>query len=84
LDPESRKNIAAGLTSPKFTYEFKSENCRVEVPEVPEAAIAYDEQFLRDLYSKHRLAVERIVHGEWGRGRLIPHWQDEIWSIKPR
>ena len=84
LDAVSRENIAAGLTSPKFAYEFKSETCRVENPQLPEAAIAYDERFLRDLYAKHSLIIERIVHGEWGRKGLVPHWQDEVWSSKLR
>ena len=84
LDAVSRENIAAGLTYPKFAYEFKSQTCRVEKPELPEAAIAYDERFLRDLYAKHGFIIERIVHGEWGRKRLVPHWQDEVWSSKLR
>ena len=32
LDEVSRQNIAAGLTSPKFAYEFKSQTCRVDNP----------------------------------------------------
>ena len=80
LDAVSRENIAAGLTSPAFAYEFKSEACRVDNPAIPEAAIAYDEGLLRDLYGKHGLSIERIVHGEWGRSMLIPHSQDEVWS----
>jgi ubiquinone/menaquinone biosynthesis C-methylase UbiE len=84
LDEVSRQNVAAGLTYPKFAYEFKSQTCRVEKPQLPEAAIAYDERFLRDLYAKHSLIIERIVHGEWGRKGLVPHWQDEVWSSKLR
>lgn len=84
LDAVSRENVAAGLTSPKFAYEFKSQTCRVDNPHVPEAAIAYDHRFLRDLYGKHGLIIERIVHGEWGRKGLVPHWQDEVWSSKLR
>ena len=84
LDTVSRENIAAGLTSPKFAYEFYSQTCRVDNPDIPEAAIAYDERFLRDLYGKHSLIIERIVHGEWGRKGFVPHWQDEVWSSKLR
>jgi ubiquinone/menaquinone biosynthesis C-methylase UbiE len=84
LDAVSRENVAAGLTSPKFAYEFESQTCRVDNPHVPEAAIAYDERFLLDLYDKHGLIIERIVHGEWGRKGLVPHWQDEVWSSKSR
>jgi hypothetical protein len=76
--------LRLGLTSPKLAYEFKSQTCRVEKPQLPEAAIAYDERFLRDLYAKHGFIIERIVHGEWGRKRLVPHWQDEVWSSKLR
>jgi len=84
LDAVSRDNIATSLTYPKFAYEFKSQSWRVDNPHIPEAAIAYDERFLRDLYGKHGLIIERIVHGEWGRKRLVPHWQDEVWSSKLR
>jgi SAM-dependent methyltransferase len=84
LDAVSRENIAAGLTSPKFAYELNPQTCRVDNLHVPEAAIAYDERFLRDLYGKHGLTIERIVHGEWGRKGLVPHWQDEVWSSKLR
>ena len=84
LDAVSRENITAGLTSRKFAYELKSQTCRVDNPHVPEAAIAYAERFLRDLYGKHGPIIERIVHGEWGRKRLVPHWQDEVWSSKLR
>jgi ubiquinone/menaquinone biosynthesis C-methylase UbiE len=83
LDDESRANAKAGVTSPKFSYEFGREGCRIEVEDTPEAAIAYEELFLRGLYAKHGLTIDRICHGEWGRGRLIPHWQDEVWSTKP-
>ena len=83
LDKESRRNIEAGLTSPAFGYDFASGDCRIDVPTLPEAAIAYDERFVRALHHKHRLTVERIAFGEWGRGRLIPQWQDEVWSRKP-
>ncbi len=82
LDAVSRENVAAGVTSPKFAYEFESPTCRVDDLRVPEAAIAYDEGLLRDLYAKHGLTIERIVHGEWGRKGLVPHWQDEVWSRK--
>lgn len=84
LDEESRRNIAAGVTSPKFAYEFMSPDCRIDVQDLPEAAIAYDEQLLRGLYRKHDLTVERVATGEWGRRRLIPQWQDEVWTRKPR
>jgi hypothetical protein len=84
LDDESRRNVAAGLTSPKFAYEPESWGYRIDVERLAEAAVAYDERFLRELYRKHDLSIDRIADGEWGRRRLIPQWQDEIWSRKPR
>jgi SAM-dependent methyltransferase len=83
LDDESRANTGAGKTSPTFSYEFGTEGCLIQVKDVPEAAIAYEEEFVRTLYRKHGLTVDQISHGEWGRGRLIPNWQDAVWSTKP-
>jgi len=83
LDDVSRANAKAGNTSPAFTHEYAQEGCRVEVKEVPEAAIAYEEGFVRSLYASSNLNIDIVSFGEWGRKRLIPHWQDEVWSSKP-
>jgi hypothetical protein len=81
LDAQSRANNAAGLTTPKFSFLFGSDGCLIEVEDVPEAAIAYDEDFIGALYAKYGLTI-RILHGEWGRSRLLRNWQDEIIAVK--
>lgn len=83
LDDESRANAMAGSTSPAFKHAYGPEGCRVEVLSVPEAAIAYEEATVRRLYASHGLDITVMSWGEWGRKRLIPHWQDEVWSCKP-
>jgi len=50
---------------------------------MPEAAVAYEEASVRKLYARHGLDIIVFSFGEWGRKRLIPHWQDEVWSRKP-
>jgi SAM-dependent methyltransferase len=82
LDPESRRNVGAGLTTPRFSFAYGSEGCRLDNEAIPEAAIAYDEHFVVSLYGKHRLRLERISHGTWGRGELTPHHQDEVVAVK--
>jgi SAM-dependent methyltransferase len=81
LDAESRANNAAGLTTPKFSFPFGSDGCLIEVEDIPEAAIAYDEGFIAGLYAKYGL-TSRTYHGEWGRSRFIGNWQDEIVAVK--
>jgi SAM-dependent methyltransferase len=82
LDAESRANNAAGVTTPTFAFGFGSDGCLIEVEDVPESAIAYDEGFIAGLYAKHGLAIRGLQHGEWGRSRFIPNWQDEIVAVK--
>jgi SAM-dependent methyltransferase len=79
LDAESRSNMAAGRTSPNFAHMIEP-HCQVETPDMPEAAVAYDEAFIRSLYVARGLTITEIVHSHWGRNLLIPHSQDMIWA----
>lgn len=83
LDTQALANVEAGRTTPAFPHRWGNEGCRVELLDVPEAAIAYDEAAVRRMVTEAGLVVDAINHGEWGRGRLVPHWQDEVWSSKP-
>ena len=82
LNSTSSGNVSAGLTTPNFAHRFGNVGCRIEVLDVPEAAIAYQEYIVREIYTRHRLSINAINYGEWGRGRFVPHWQDEVWSGK--
>jgi SAM-dependent methyltransferase len=82
LDPISTSNIEAGLTTPRFAFGFGPDGCRIDVQDIPEAAIAYPEEFIRALYRRNRLAIKVIGHGEWGRGDLRPNMQDAVWATR--
>lgn len=82
IDDTARQNIAAGRTTPSFTHAYGDAGCRIEIESVPESAIAYEESFVRQVYHDAGLTIDAINFGEWGRGKLIPHWQDEVWSGK--
>lgn len=79
IDEIASANISAGLTTPTFAHKFGSDDCRVERPDMPKSAIAYPEAKVRALYAKHPL-VNSINYGQWARGHLVPHWQDEVWA----
>lgn len=82
VDSEASTNIREKRTTPRFGYDHGHDGCRVERLDIPEAAIAYEEMYIRSLYKKAGLSIESVNFGHWGRGKLIPHWQDEIWSSK--
>lgn len=82
LDDTARQNIASGKTVPSFVHTYGHTGCRIEVKAIPEAAIAYEESFVRTLHQHAGLSVDAVNFGQWGRGKLIAHWQDEVWSSK--
>ncbi|HEY9217615.1 MAG TPA: class I SAM-dependent methyltransferase [Phenylobacterium sp.] len=85
LEDASRENVIKGLALPRFDFELPGgSGCRVGDPEVPEAAIAYEEAYLRQAYKNAGLDLFHISLGKWGRGDIVPHWQDEVWARKPK
>lgn len=48
----------------------------------PEAAIAFDLEFVRRLYEKYDLKIEDIEHGNWGRPNSAYDLQDMIIATK--
>ena len=48
----------------------------------PEAAIAFDINFVRGLYEKYGLAIENIEHGKWGRPESVYDLQDMVIAFK--
>ena len=83
LDDEALAHVKAGRTTPGFRHVYGDQGCRVERTDIPEAAIAYDEGHLRRLYERAGLRIDALNFGQWGRGQLVPHWQDEVWSSRP-
>ncbi len=80
LDEESSANRAAGRTVPSFAFPWGEQGCRIDVLDIPEAAIAYPEDLIRTLYGRSGQHIAAIDRGQWGRGSLIPNMQDAVWS----
>lgn len=80
LDAESAANNAAGLTTPHFAFEYGTQGCRIEVSDIPEAAIAYLIDLVRGFYERNGLVITEIGAGQWGHGSLSPNMQDAVWS----
>ena len=68
LNDESKNNINRKLTDFTFPYPYK--NCFLMDKKVKEANVAYDENFLFDLFRQSHLKVEQIHYGEWSKGAL--------------
>jgi ubiquinone/menaquinone biosynthesis C-methylase UbiE len=81
LNDESRKLIAAGSSKQQFAHQI--DGCRVADRNMPEAAVAYDEDGVRQLYGKFGFhADESIFYGSWcGRASFVDD-QDMIVARK--
>lgn len=80
LNQESLRLIAGG----KSTLDLKHaiDQYRVVSLDVPEIAIAFDESWIKALYEKNGLRIERLDYGSWcGRQRYVSY-QDMIFASK--
>jgi hypothetical protein len=77
LNDESRKLIAAGSSKQHFPHEV--DGCWVADRNLPEAALAYDEDSVRQAYEKAGFRTdESIFYGSWcGRASFVDY-QDMI------
>jgi hypothetical protein len=56
---------------------------RVQDPDVPEKAVAYQEDWIRELHLRNRFSIVEITYGNWsGRKDLVGCLQDAIIAIK--
>jgi hypothetical protein len=83
LTPESVRLMGGSASSLSFRYE--ASGCRLQEQDVPEAAVAYTESRIRELYASHDLHVtEPIRFGSWcGRENGLSY-QDIIVARKGR
>jgi SAM-dependent methyltransferase len=80
LNDKGRKNIEAGLSMFDFRFEFNG--CYAQNKEMPEAALAYEEQWVKDLFMRCGLSVvEPISYGRWPHEK--EQSQDLVFGIKP-
>jgi len=79
LDEVSRKSQHPVMD---FAHEV-DEVSRTTLASNPEAAIAFDLEFVRGLYKKYGLAIENIEHGKWGRPDSRFDLQDLVIGVMP-
>lgn len=76
LNAESERLIDSGAIGK--TFRHRAEHFRYEDEDVPEWAIAVDEEFLRGVYRRHGLRIiEPIYYGKWCR-RCGPVMRQDI------
>jgi len=81
LNPESEELVRQGRSSQDFRHPM--DGCVTTSPEDPEAALAYPEPYVRDLFTRLGLAIEEPVRfGSWcGRPRFVSY-QDIVIARK--
>ena len=80
LNQSKRKDIEAGLSM--FDFKFEVGGCRAQHKENPEHALAYEEDYVRELFHKVGLSiVEPILYGTWSSQK--EQGQDIIMGTKP-
>ena len=82
INRETEELIERGLSM--FRFEHRGDRYRAHDPAKPEAAIAYEEVFIRDLYASKGLEILEPIHfGSWpGRAKAMSV-QDIVVSTKP-
>jgi ubiquinone/menaquinone biosynthesis C-methylase UbiE len=80
LNEETNRLIEAGKST--LNFEHACDGYRTESLEMPELAIAFDEKWVRGLYEKLGLTIQRVDHGSWcGRADYLSY-QDLILATK--
>jgi ubiquinone/menaquinone biosynthesis C-methylase UbiE len=83
LNDESRRFIARGLAQISFKFEYPGDAlCRVVKEEVPEWAVAHDEQRIRQYHTEAGLSTLELSFGNWCGRRALLGLQDMIIAIK--
>jgi SAM-dependent methyltransferase len=60
---ESRRLMSAGLSSLDFPFSW--DGCWLHSERLPEHAVAFDEEYIRDLYRQFGFTLETIRYGAW-------------------
>jgi SAM-dependent methyltransferase len=85
LNRESKRRIEQGRNSMAFPHAHESRQCRLADKRSPETAVAYEEDFVRELHERCGLGVAEISYGFWcGREELYGCLQDAVISLRER
>ncbi|MBP6793855.1 MAG: class I SAM-dependent methyltransferase [Saprospiraceae bacterium] len=68
--------IADGKST--FTFAFEFQGCRIDNAAVPEAAVAYDEEKIKDLFKKHDFEIDSFNYGSWSGRKDFLSFQDIV------
>lgn len=83
LNEESLQLIEAKKISWKFEFNFGE--YRIENEDIPEAVVAYDETFIKQLYSKYNLEITPPVrYGSWCERPQSFDYQDIVVASKAK
>jgi hypothetical protein len=63
-----------------FPIEHPSGICRLHRADAPEAAVAFDETFVRRMHDESGLRIRDLRRGQWWRG--LAHDQDVIVAVR--
>lgn len=81
LNRESMELI--NTQSSAIDFKFKVNGYRIKDPDIPEAAVAYDEKYIRELYQKNNLYITPPIHyGSWCSRKNSLSYQDIVLAIK--
>jgi SAM-dependent methyltransferase len=84
LNSESQQAIDAGTSNIEFSHRMAGfPQNRIKDPYVPEAAVAYPEDYIKRLYEKNHLEISPpIYYGSWSGRKVYTTFQDMIISGK--
>lgn len=80
LNTQSLAQIKANASTQDFQYVFSKYRTTSET--APEGAIAYDETYIRGLYSKFGLDITGCLYGSWSGRKDFLNYQDIIVASK--
>lgn len=81
LTPESEALIEQGASL--FDFHYQLADCRTVSRMEPEKAVAYNEEFIRELYARHKLNIIAPIHyGNWCGRRKYLSGQDIVLAEK--
>jgi SAM-dependent methyltransferase len=82
LNDETRDAVEAGRCFMSFAFEHASGVCRLHDRSVPEAAVAYEETFVRRIHEQAGLRIRDVRRGRWWSGEA--HDQDVVTAAPER
>jgi SAM-dependent methyltransferase len=72
LNEQSRKLISSGLSS--LDFRFPQDGCWTADEKLPENALAYEEEYIRGVFSESSLLLENLQFGAWcGRNEYLSY-----------